>query len=261
MERWFITGVSSGIGRAIAEAALNRGDRVVGTVRKAVDLAPFEALGEDAHALLLDLDRTETAHAVATEAIALLGDVDVVVCNAARSLFGAIEETSTQEMQALFTTNLFGQHAVMRAFLPHFRARGRGRIVAISSGAGIGATPGVGVYSATKFALEGLCEALSQEVADFGIAVTLIEPGAIASRFISHGTQDVAGRMPAYAALSGGGKDGLQIYYETAASPASVADAVLAAMDMDRPPLRVPVGPDTMATIRNRAAALQALAD
>lgn len=245
MRSWFITGTSGGVGQSLAVAALSRGDVVVGTVRQPDQVAAFEALAPGrAHGLLLDVDELDRIGPVATAAIERAGRIDTVVNNAGRSLFGAVEETGLDEAAALFRTNVLAPMAVMQAFLPHFRAIGGGAFVNMSSGCGLIGTPGLGVYSASKFALEGLSEALFAEVQSFGVKVMVVEPGAIATRFISHGTQEVQRRLPEYAALSGAGKAALSVYYESGADqPGDVAQAILHALDAQDPPFRLPLSP------------------
>jgi len=260
--RWLITGISSGIGAALARAALARGDRVVGTARSARGAAAFEAAGgERATALVADIGDPAQIAPLARAALGA-GPIDILVNNAGQSLFGAVEEVGLDEARALFDVNLFGPWALTRALLPHFRARGAGTIVQMSSGCGINGVAGLSAYCASKFALEGLTEALAQEVAAFGIGVMLVEPGAIATRFISHGTREAATRLPDYAFLSGEGKAVLEGFYADAASPPEhVARAILAALDGDAPPLRLLVGDDMKAPVRQKAAALAALAE
>lgn len=257
--RWLITGISSGIGQVLATAALALGDHVVGTARDEAALARF-ATQDRATAIRADMSDLAQVRALADQAIAS-GHVDILVNNAGQSLFGAFEETSVEEVRALFDVNVLGPWALAQAMLPHFRARGSGTIVQISSGCGLNGTAGLSGYCASKFALEGFTEALAQEVAGFGIRTMLVEPGAIATRFISHGTQEVATRLPEYAFLSGQGKAVLDGYYATAASPPeSVANAILTALDREELPLRLLVGDDMQAAVRYKAAALGALA-
>lgn len=263
MKQWFITGVSGGIGTALARAVLARGDGVIGTVRKPEAIAGFEALAPGrARAIALDLDEADRIAPAIAQAIAGAGRIDVVVNNAGRSLYGAVEETGLDEARALFATNLIAPMAVCQAFLPHFRANGGGTIVNLSSGCGLFGVPGIGVYCATKHALEGLSETLAQEVAAFGIRVMIVEPGAVSGRFISHGTTETAGRMAEYAALSGSGKAALDPFYETMAdSPEYVADAILAALDRPEPPLRLIVGETVRGGARMKGEAFLALSE
>jgi NAD(P)-dependent dehydrogenase (short-subunit alcohol dehydrogenase family) len=173
---WLITGCSGGLGKEIALAALKRGDKVIATARSIDKLAALVDAG--AHPLQLDVTRPlDELKALADEAVAVYGRVDVLVNNAGYLLAGAIEAVSPEETQALFDTNVFGVLNVTRAFLPHMRERKSGIVAIIGSVAGRISTPGVGVYCATKFALEGIAEALRGEVGRLGIAVTIIEPG------------------------------------------------------------------------------------
>jgi NAD(P)-dependent dehydrogenase (short-subunit alcohol dehydrogenase family) len=258
--RWLITSISSGIGTALARAVLGRGDSIVGICR---DQATLTAFGAETNAIAFSADMRDPAQVrEAAKAAIAGGPIDILVNNAGQSLFGAFEETSIEEARALIDVNLFGPWALTQALLPHFRERGAGVIVQISSGCGLNGTPGLSAYCASKFALEGMTEALGQEVAGFGIRTMLVEPGAIATRFISHGTREAQLRLPAYDFVSGQGKAMLDGYYATAASPPEhVATAILAALDSDAPPTRLLVGDDVRAPVRQKAAALAALAD
>jgi len=259
---WFITGTSSGIGAALAQAALAAGDTVVGTVRRPRRITTFEALAPGrAHALLLDVDHLDDIAGAVQAAVDRLGTIDIVVNNAGRSIFGAVEETGLDEAADLMRTNLLAPMAVMQAFLPHFRARGSGLFINMSSGCGLFGTPGVGAYCASKFALEGLSETVAAEAAGFGVKVLLVEPGAVATRFISHGTQDVRKRLSAYEALSGRGKAALAVYYESAAErPESVATAILAALDGGDIPLRLPLSQGVCEGLKHKGLAYVAMA-
>src|ERR1700728_96950 len=175
---WFITGTSKGFGRVWAEAALARGDQVAATARdiKSLD-ALVQRFGNQVAALALDVTDKGAVHAAIGAANARFGRLDVVVNNAGYGLFGAIEEISEAEARAQIETNLFGALWVTQAALPIMRAQGSGHIIQVSSIGGVNAFPTVGAYHASKWALEGFSQALSQEMADFGIKVTLIEPG------------------------------------------------------------------------------------
>lgn len=244
---WFITGVSSGIGRALAQAALARGDSVYGTLRRSAQLAEFERLAPGrAHALELDVCKPEQVahamqHALASER------VDVLVNNAGIGMIGAVEECSIEEARSVFEANFFGTLRVIQAFLPRMRSQGSGHVINISSGVGLMALPGMPIYSASKHALEGLSEALAGEVAPFGIKVTLIEPGAVLSNFTGSGMLEAQHRLPEYASLTGYGRAGLAQYYDTqAAQPELVAQAILEIADDPAPPLRKLVGADVL---------------
>ncbi|MFJ9250274.1 SDR family NAD(P)-dependent oxidoreductase [Streptomyces sp. NPDC101776] len=234
---WFITGSSRGFGRQFAEAALRRGDKVAATARNTKALADLaERFGDAVLPLQLDVtDRPQVFEAVAA-ATERFGRLDVVVNNAGYSLIGAVEDLGEQELRDQLETNVFGVFHVTQAVLPVLRAQGSGHIVQISSAMGVATFGGTGGYSASKWALEGMSEALSQEVAPFGIKVTLIEPGAFATDFASsavftaHG-QDAYG--PLYASLTEMGASA------QAPDPEGVGAAILKIVDAEEPPLRV----------------------
>lgn len=185
MKTWFITGAAGGLAIRMVQRLLERGDRVAATIRKPGVLdelqVTYGSLLWQAH---LDLTNAEQIEAVVERAIAELGTVDVLVNNAAYGLYGAIEEASDAQIEHLFQTNVLGSLRMARAFLPHFRSRNSGHIVQISSMAGHYATAGMGLYCASKWAIEGAFEALAKEVSPFGIQSTLVEPGGIRTNFV-----------------------------------------------------------------------------
>jgi NAD(P)-dependent dehydrogenase (short-subunit alcohol dehydrogenase family) len=175
---WFITGSSRGFGREWAEAALGRGDRVAATARDIDTLKPLaERYGENVLTLALDVTNRAAAFGAVARAHEHFGSLDVVVNNAGSGLFGAIEEVSEQEAREQIETNLFGALWVTQAALPFLRDQGSGHIIQVSSIGGVVAFAGIGMYHASKWGLEGFSEALALEVAEFGIHVTLVEPG------------------------------------------------------------------------------------
>lgn len=256
---WLITGVSSGFGRSLAEAALGRGDTVIGTLRSPSQFAEFERLRLGrAFPLQLDVTSAEQIARAADEAIAIRGRVDVLVNNAGYGMVGAIEETSIDEARKIFQTNFFGMLQVVQALLPQLRRQGSGHIINMSSGAGIGAVPGMGLYSATKFAVEGLSEALAAEIAGLGIKVTIVEPGAFLTKFASGGIVEAAQKIAAYAPITGMGKAGVQKYYEgRAGDPAKAARALVDLVEMAKPPLRLVLGADALAGVRAKVERLR----
>ena len=260
-KRWLITGVSSGIGEALAKAVINRGDTVIGCARNAADVAKFEAIAPGrTNDIQVDVTRPEDIKRAVALAVAE-GPLDVVVNNAGQSVFGALEEVSLEEMKSIFDVNVFGPWVLAQAVLPHFRERGRGQLVHMSSGCGLIGMPGLSAYCASKHALEGFSEALAAEVAQFGIKLLLVEPGAVATKFISHGTREAAHKNPAYEWLSGNGKAGLEGFYANYATPPEkVAEAVLAALDKPEQPLRILVGDDLRDTVRQKADQINKLA-
>src|ERR1700679_3787398 len=178
-KRFFITGVSSGFGRAIANAALKAGHRVIGTVRTEQAAAEFEAqIREEAHVKLLDVTQFDSVAPLAAIVEAELGPVDVVINNAGYGHEGIWEESSLDEMRRQFDVNVFGAVAVIKAFLPFMRQRRRGHIINITSMAGYITMPGISYYCGSKFALEGISETVGKEVKPLGIAVTAVAPGS-----------------------------------------------------------------------------------
>jgi NAD(P)-dependent dehydrogenase (short-subunit alcohol dehydrogenase family) len=239
---WLITGASAGFGRAIADAALGAGDTVVAAVRRPDAVADLVASAPGrVRAVQLDVTRPEQIAAVVEQ----LDRVDVLVNNAGRGLVGAAEETTDAELRDLMELHFFGPVALTRAVLPHMRERGSGSIVQLSSQGGRFSFPGVGAYSATKFALEGWSEALAAEVAQFGIRVLIVEPGAFRTSFNQPTALQVAAGIAAYDAVVGpiraalAGADGRQ-----PGDPVRAAAAILTALDAPTTPLRLPLGSD-----------------
>jgi NAD(P)-dependent dehydrogenase (short-subunit alcohol dehydrogenase family) len=234
---WFITGTSKGFGRVWAEAVLARGDRVAAAARNVKILAPLvEHYGDQVSAITLDVtDKAAVARAI-TEAHTRFGRLDVVINNAGYGLFGTIEEVSEDEARAQLETNLFGALWVTQAVLPIMRAQGSGHIIQVSSLGGINAFPTLGLYHASKWALEGFSQSLATEVAGFGIKVTIIEPGGFATEW--GGPSAVrARRMPVYdgaraaiAAFRGNNVPG---------DPNATGPAILKVVDANDPPLRI----------------------
>jgi NAD(P)-dependent dehydrogenase (short-subunit alcohol dehydrogenase family) len=235
---WFITGTSRGFGREWAIAALDRGDSVAASARSLDSLDDLAAAyGDRVLPLALDVTDRDAAFAAVAQAHDRFGSLDVVVNNAGYGQFGMVEELSEQELRAQLETNLFGALWVTQAALPFLRAQGSGHILQVSSIGGISAFPSVGAYHASKWALEGISQSLAQEVAGFGIKVTLIEPGGYAT--------DWGGSSARHAAAL----DAYDTVREQAANrpsrrgtpgdPVATRDAVLTLVDADEPPLRV----------------------
>jgi NAD(P)-dependent dehydrogenase (short-subunit alcohol dehydrogenase family) len=249
---WLITGASSGFGRSIAEAALAVGDTVVGTARRP------EALDElaSAHPGLLDAVRLDVtapgAASVVDDVVARHGRIDVLVNNAGRTQVGALEETTEDELRYLFELHFFGPAALTRAVLPHMRRQGGGAVVQMSSVGGWVTAPGFGAYCATKFALEGLTQALSQEV-DFGVRFLIVEPGAFRTGLFRAGSAYLSAEMAQYAGTVGPtrqyvtGGDG-----EQPGDPDRAAAAILTALGTEVTPLRLPLGDDAVDAIRDQ---------
>ena len=257
---WFITGAARGIGLRITEAALAAGDAVVATSRDAASLRERFA-GNDA-LLPISLDVTDEKQAAAAVAAALdrFGRIDVLVNNAGFGLLGAVEEASADEVRRLYETNVFGLLNVTRAALPAMRERRRGHVINISSVGGYRSGPGFGVYCSTKFAVEGISEALHGELAPLGVHVTVIEPGYFRTEFLDQSSLTVSPRILAdYAATSGKVRDvAVQINQKQPGDPKRLAQAMLALVASPTPPLRLPLGTDTLAAIADKNAAVTA---
>ena len=252
---WLITGVSSGLGRALAEAVLGRGEVVIGTLRKSEQAAEFEALAPGrAIAMLLDVtDKSRVPDAV-TQAIQAAGGIDVVVNNAGYGLSGAAEEVSDSEIRHQMETNFFGLVAVTQAALPFMRAQKRGHVVNISSVAGYKGILGMSIYSASKFAVEGFSEGLAAEAGHLGIKVTIVEPGAFRTRWSSNDAIVRSARViEDYAPTAGAVRAGLaKMHGHQENDPAKGATAIITAVDSQHPPLRLPLGADSVLYLREK---------
>ncbi len=243
---WLITGASSGFGRVIAEGALAAGDIVVAAVRRPDAVADLIATAPDrASALQLDVTDAERISSAVGEVLLRHGRIDVLVNNAGRGLIGAAEETTDAELRDLMDLHFFGPAALTRAVLPRMRDQGSGAIVQLSSQGGRLSFPGVGAYSATKFALEGWSEALAAEVAGFGIRVLIVEPGAFRTSFNGPGALLVSVGIPAYDDQIGPVRAGMAAGDgDQPGDPVKAAAAILAALDAPEPPLRLVLGAD-----------------
>ena len=263
MGRWFITGCSTGIGREIARAALEAGHSVAATARDASSVADFAAeFGDRAIALPLDVTARDqiTAAVAATEAA--FGGIDVLVNNAGYGYMAAVEEGHDAEVRKLFDTNYFGVVDTLKAVLPGMRARRSGHIVNISSMTGLVANPPNAYYSSTKFALEALTEALSKEVAPLGIKVTAIEPGAFRTDWASRSMQESSTPIGDYDENVGTRKTMIKEFAaHLPGDPRKVAEAVLMVTALDEPPLRLLLGRDVLAAVREKIAAMTASID
>jgi NAD(P)-dependent dehydrogenase (short-subunit alcohol dehydrogenase family) len=248
---WLITGASRGLGRAVAESALEGGGRVLATARDTDTVAELaRRYPGRAAAIALDVTDPQQTRDAVERALGEFGRIDVLVNNAGYGLLGAIEELSDQDIRSQFETNLFGTLNVTRAVLPHFRQRRSGHIIQISSLSGVVPNPGEGAYAASKFALEGLSESLAQELAHLGVRVTIVEPGPVRTEF--------AGRSLARAdpiddyAESVGKVRGLleQLDGSQPNDPIRIARAIIRATEEDEPPVHLPLGEEAFAQIR-----------
>lgn len=257
MKTWFITGASRGFGALITERALAKGDAVVATARN--PKAITDRFGERPNLLAVTLDVSNEAQAVAAAQAAVdrFGGIDVLLNNAGYGLLGAVEEATANEVEALYRTNVFGLLAVTRAVLPHMRAKRSGRILNISSVGGYQSGPGFGVYCSTKFAVEGLSEALHGELGPLGIHVTIVEPGYFRTDFLDSTSLSVSpARIADYDATAGEVRaKAAVISHNQPGDPSKLADVLVAFADAPNPPVRLPLGSDTVAVIEAKHAA------
>ena len=249
---WLITGATSGFGRTITEAALERGDSVVATSRRTDGL---DDLAGDDRALVTPLDVTDPSQRQAAVSAALerFGRIDVLVNNAGRTQVGAVEETTDDELRYLFDLHFFAPAALTRLALPTMRAQGSGAIVQMSSVGGQVTAPGFGAYCATKFALEGLSETLQAEVEPFGIRVLIVEPGAFRTGLFRPDAAYLSDEIPEYGNTVGPTRDYVRDgHLEQPGDPVKAAQAIITALDADEPPLRLVLGEDAIGNIRQR---------
>jgi NAD(P)-dependent dehydrogenase (short-subunit alcohol dehydrogenase family) len=253
---WFVTGCTSGFGRALVNAVRSRGERVVATARRPSALA--DLVGEDVLTLELDVTREDQIDAALDAAVERFGRVDVLVNNAGIGFVGALEEMSLADLREVMETMFFGPAALTRAVVPRMRAQGSGAIVQISSMGGQVTAPGYSAYCAAKFALEGLSEAVAAEVAPLGVRVLIVEPGSFRTGLLGRSLRAAPGLEP-YAETVGAtrayieSEDGHQ-----AGDPAKAAAAILTALDANDPPLRLALGADAVEGIRAKHEMLRA---
>ncbi len=244
---WFITGTSRGFGREWTVAALDRGDRVAATARDIGTLADLEELyGESLLPIHLDVTDRKAAFAAVRRAHEHFGALDVVVNNAGYGQFGMVEELSETEARDQIETNLFGALWITQAALPFLRAQGSGHLIQVSSIGGVWAFANIGIYNASKWALEGLSQALALEVADFGIRVTLVEPTGYetdwAGSSARHSQPD-----PVYDGVREQALEARRARVAQRADPTATREAILAVVDAEQPPLRIFFGDGPLA--------------
>ncbi len=259
MRVWFITGASRGFGALITEQALKAGDAVVATARNPQTVTDRFGNHPNLLAVALDVTNEAQANAAAEQAVKRFGKIDILLNNAGFGLLGAVEEATAAEIEKLYATNVFGLLKVTRAVLPHMRRQRSGHVINISSIGGYVSHPGWGVYCSTKFAVEGLSEALSAELQPLGIKVTVVEPGFFRTDFldessltVSHGAiadynETPAGAMRTTAAGANHAQPG---------DPARLAKAMIKLVNDPNPPFRMPFGSDTVAAIETKNASV-----
>jgi NAD(P)-dependent dehydrogenase (short-subunit alcohol dehydrogenase family) len=259
MKTWLITGVSSGFGRALAKAALEHGDRVIGTLRSEAQRDEFSRLlPGHSYGVTLDVTAHETVIATIAGVEHEIGAIDVLVNNAGYGHEGTIEESTLEQYRRQFDVNVFGAVSAIQAVLPFMRARRAGHIINITSMGGLVTFPGLGVYHGSKFALEGISETLAKEVADLGIRVTAVEPGAFrtdwAGRSMVRAEQTLSDYDPLIAPLR---EARLERNGKQAGDPAKAAEAIVQIVHAENPPLHLPLGPDAASFIRMKIESLQ----
>jgi short-subunit dehydrogenase len=251
MSVWFITGSSRGLGLEIARGALENGHQVVATARDKA--AVTRALGSSERLLAVSLDVTDAGRAATAveEATAAFGRIDVLVNNSGFGLLGAVEEISDAEAREVFDVNVFGLLGVTRAVLPGMRARRSGRIINIGSIGGFVTIPSSGIYGATKFAVEGITEALSAELAGTGVTATVVEPGAFRTDFLAPGSiRFVDPSIDDYADTAHAMRGRLQAANgQQPGDPRKAAAAILEVAGTPNPPLRIQLGADSVARV------------
>ena len=250
---WFITGASSGFGRLMAEHLLDLGATVIATARKVEEIVDLTQSRPGAFAVPLDVTSKDSiAHAVA-QGLAYTGGVDVLVNNAGYGLCGAIEEATEDEYMPMFNTNVFGLIDMTKALLPHFREKRSGAIINFSSIGGLIGSPGWGYYNATKFAVEGLSQALYGELAPLGVKVMVVEPGPFRTDFLGRSGKEAALRLPDYETTVGKTRE----YFKTqagkqAGDPQRAVEAVVEAISSPEPPKHLLLGKLALMRFRDR---------
>lgn len=257
---WMITGASRGLGAEITKAALAAGDRVVATARDPRTLAARfpGATADDLLAVALDVTDPASVERAVAQAMARFGRIDVLLNNAGYGIIGAVEETPVADVRRIYETNVFGLLTVTQAVLPIMRRQRSGHVLNISSVGGYQSGPGFGVYCSTKFAVEGISEALHAELAPLGIRTTIIEPGYFRTEFLeAQSVVQTAATIPDYAETSGKVRSiAKQVSLQQPGDPVRLARAVVELVRSENPPVRLPLGSDTVAAIEAKNAAV-----
>ena len=252
---WMITGASRGFGAEIAKAVLAAGDKLIATARK-VNALDYLAENPNVFAVALEVTDEPQAKKAVDAGLKQFGRIDVLVNNAGYGLLGAVEETSAQEVENIYRTNVFGLLNVTRAVLPSMRKQKSGHIINISSIGGYRSYPGWGIYSSTKFAVEGITESLYGELAPLGIHATVIEPGFFRTDFLdSSSLVRTANVISDYADTVGKMRDSMEDHnHQQPGDPSKLAQAILQIVKAAEPPVRLPLGTDTLKRIADKNA-------
>jgi short-subunit dehydrogenase len=256
---WFITGISSGLGKALAEEVITSGDFVIGTFRNSLQVDAFNNKYKD-EALALQMDITKANEIEKTFQIVKerFGKIDVLVNNAGFGFAGSIEEASMEEIREVFEANFFGTLQITQTALPIFRQQKSGHIIQISSHGGVKAMSGFGIYNASKFALEGFSEALAGEIAPLGIKLTIVEPGPFRTNFAGNSFKQAKKIIDDYKATSGVFRERIkQVDGKQEGDPQKAAQAINKIVNSENPPLRLPLGKTAIATITSKLESVQ----
>jgi len=251
---FLITGVSSGLGRAFASAALRAGHVVIGTVRNTQAASAHEALAPGrAHALVLDVTDFDAVAAQVPDAERRFGAVDVLVNSAGYGQEGVVEESSIDDLRRQFDANVFGAVAMIKAVLPGMRERGSGRIINVTSMGGFITMPGIAYYCGSKFALEGISEALGKEVKSFGVHVTALAPGQFRTDWAGRSMDRAPRSIAAYDAIMDPIRSARQAKSgRQPGDPAKAAQALLTLVESEAPPTRLFLGEDALAVVEQK---------
>lgn len=256
---WFITGISSGLGKALAATVLEHGDFVIGTFRNKIEVDQFNMKhGSAALAVSLDLTKSEEIDSAFQTVLDRFGKIDVLVNNAGIGFAGAIEETSMSESREIFEANFFGALYLTQTFLPLFRTQRSGHIIQVSSHGGFKAFPGFGIYNASKFALEGFSEALAFEVGPLGIKLTIVEPGPFRTNFAGSSFKHAAKYIDDYNETAGAFRERMkQVNGKQEGDPVKASQAIFEISKLDAPPLRLPLGKIAIVSLKAKLNSVQ----
>ncbi|WP_299312038.1 oxidoreductase [uncultured Aquimarina sp.] len=248
---WLITGISSGLGKALAESVIEKGDFVIGTFRQESQVKEFNKKHtKNVKAMLLDITNEKSVKNCVEEIIADYGKIDVLVNNAGIGFVGAVEETSLEEVRSVFESNFFGTLKMTQTVLSYMRKEKRGHIVQISSHGGIKAFAGFGIYNASKFALEGFSEAMAQEAAPLGIKVSIVEPGPFRTNFAGNGLGQAENVIDDYSETAGAFRTKLKgVNGKQEGDPIKASKAIINLINSENPTLRLPLGKVALMTI------------
>jgi short-subunit dehydrogenase len=256
---WLITGISSGLGKCLAQTVIDNGDFVIGTFRQQIQADVFNNQHQDdAFALTLDLTKPQEIERAFKLIKDKFGKIDVLVNNASFGFAGAIEETSISEARAIFEANFFGTLQLTQTFLPLFRQQKSGHLIQISSHGGFKAFPGFGIYNASKFALEGFSEALAMEVAPLGIKLTIVEPGPFRTNFAGSSFKQADKIIEDYNPTAGAFRERMkQVDGKQEGDPIKAAQAIFDITQLETPPLRLPLGKIAIVSLTTKLDSVQ----